>query len=95
FQLKKRDLERLHMGVTNTQEKREQLRVALERFEIWAEGQRAFLDDPDYTVSLDDMISSILFLGVKATVFPNGIKRVKLELMPPDIDRLLRSWYRG
>ena len=95
LQLKKRDLERLQMGVMNTQEKREQLRTVLKRFEEWAAGQRKFLDNPTYTISLDDKISAILFLGVKATVFPvNGHERVKMELMPPDIDRLLRSWCR-
>ncbi len=95
LQLKKRDLERLQMGVMNTQEKWEQLRTALKRFEEWAVGQQKFLDNPTYTISLDDKISAILFLGVKATVFPvNGHERVKMELMPPDIDRLLRSWYR-
>jgi hypothetical protein len=93
LQLKKRDLERLHMGVVNSEEKQEELRVALERFEAWAQRQREFLDDPDYSPCLDDKIAAILFLGVKATVLPVSVnpKRVKLELMPPDIDHLLRS----
>ncbi len=100
LQLKKRDLERLHQGTVSTEEKQEQLRSALDRFEQWANSQRQFLDDPTYKPSLDDKIAAILFLGVKATVFPvNGhedlpagqTRRVKLELMPTDIDRLLRS----
>ncbi len=100
LQLKKRDLERLHQGTVSTEEKQEQLRSALDRFEQWANSQRQFLDDPTYKPSLDDKIAAILFLGVKATVFPvNGhedlpagqTRRVKLELMPIDIDRLLRS----
>jgi site-specific DNA recombinase len=96
LQLKKRDLEKLNMGVLNTQEKQEQLRAEIDRFEAWAQSQRQYLDDPTYTVTLDDKIGAIVFLGVKATVRPaNGHeKRVKLELMPPDIDRLLRLWCR-
>ncbi len=91
LQLKKRDLERLFMGASSSEEKREELRVALNRFEIWANTQREFLDDPDYTPTLDDKLSAILFLGIKATVFPATKKeRVQFELMPPDIERLLR-----
>jgi hypothetical protein len=96
LQLKKRDLERLHKGTLSTAEKQEQLRNSLDRFEQWADSQRQFLDDPTYTPSLDDKIAAILFLGIKATVYPvNGhMERVKLELMPPDIDRLLHSFSR-
>ena len=96
LQLKKRDLEKLHMGVISSQEKHELLRAALDRFERWAASQREYLDDPNYEVTLEDKIGAIVFLGVKATVHPadGQKKRVKLELMPPDIDRLLRSWYR-
>jgi site-specific DNA recombinase len=95
LQLKKRDLERLQMKVSSSEERQEELRVALHRFELWAKTQREFLDDPTYSPSLDDKIAAILFLGVRATVFPaTQKKRVKLELMPPDIDRLLRSRYR-
>jgi len=92
LQLKKRDLEKLHMGAASSEEKQEQLRMALDRFETWACLQRQFLSDPTYEVTLDDKLGAILFLGVKATVLGvNGHKkRVKLELMPPDIDRLLR-----
>ncbi len=94
LQLKKRDLERLHQGALNTEEKQEQLRAALDRFEQWAAVQRQFLDDSSYTPSLEDKIAAVLFLGIKATVFPvsGHDKRVKLELMPPNIDRLLRLW---
>ena len=53
LQLKKRDLERLHMNVSSTQERQEELRKALERFETWAIGQQEFLDDPEYSPSLD------------------------------------------
>jgi len=93
LQLKKRDLEKLHMGAASSEEKQEQLRAALDRFETWACLQRQFLSDPDYEVTLDDKLGAILFLGVKATVHSveGHPKRVKLELMPPDIDRLLRS----
>ena len=93
LQLKKRDLEKLHMGVLNTQEKQENLRLALERFKLWADSQREFLDDPHYCPTFEDKLSAIYFLGIKATVLPveGNPKRVKMELMPPDIDRLLRS----
>lgn len=97
LQLKRRDLEKLHMGVVSTKEKQEQLRAALDRFECWAASQRAFLDDPDYDVTPQDKTSAVQFLGIKATILPEkgNAKRVKLELMPPDLDRVLRSWYRG
>jgi site-specific DNA recombinase len=97
LQLKKRDLERLYLAATNTAQKQEDLRVALDRFHAWAAAQREFLDDPGYAVTHEDKLAAILFLGVKATVFPvDGLKkRVKLELMPPDIDRLLRLFCRG
>jgi len=96
LQLKKRDLEKLHMGAASSEEKHEQLRGALERFEIWAAKQRDFLDDPDYTVTQEDKLGAIQFLGVKATIHSveGHPKRVKLELMPPEIGRLLRLWCR-
>src|SRR5262249_43324486 len=92
LQLKKRDLERLYMSVSSTEERQEELRVALHRFELWAATQRKFLDDPEYCPSLNDKIAAMLFLGIKATVFPvsSNPDRIKLELMPPDIDRVLR-----
>ena len=92
LQLKKRELEKLHRGVLNTEEKQENLRLALERFRLWAESQRQFLDDPDYQPKYEDKLSAIYFLGIKATVYPleDNPKRIKLELMPPDIQRLLR-----
>lgn len=93
LQLQRRKLEKLHQSVASTEEKREQLRNALTQFEAWATEQVEFIDDPAYEVSLRDKIGVMLVLGVKATVIPaeGNPKRVKLELMPPDIERLLRS----
>lgn len=96
LQLKKRDLERLHKGTISSEEKYEQVRVALDRFHAWAISQREFLDDPTYEVTKEDKLAAVVYLGIKATVLPEkgNEKRVKLELMPPDIDRVLHSFSR-
>ncbi len=86
LQLQKRDLEKLYHGAASTEEKQTQLRQALERFETWANIQRQFLDDP-HTDQPSLINGRRLFLGIKATVYPekDNPKRIKLELMPPNM----------
>jgi site-specific DNA recombinase len=86
----KREKEKLLGAMENTQEKTEKFLAALARFEAWTQKVRPFLNDPDYTVSFDDMREAVLVMGVKAIVYPASEEyeeRVKITFFPPDIGR--------
>ena len=85
----RRETEALLTRFSNTAEREEKLRLALNKFEAWALSQQSFLLDPTYEITQEDKRAALLILGVKATIWPaEGYPdRVKFTFAPPDITR--------
>jgi site-specific DNA recombinase len=85
----RRETEALLIRFTNTTEREEKLRMALDKFEAWALSQQPYLQDPTYEVTQEDKRAAMLILGVKGTVWPEaGYKdRVQFTIEPPEIAR--------